>query len=202
MTSSSAPSANVALRRAASAVCKQSSLFWSYCLPGVGWIKQDYLKDRYYWITATGPSVLTVEQERELQPHDEFRECQKGCPVMVVVPAGWFMMGSPKHVGPPLNITEDWEHPQHPVEILNAFAVSKFEVTYDDWNSCVAYGDCNPRVSNGAWSYGRQPVATAEWGDAKRYVAWFSRMTGKTYRLLSEAEWEYSARAGTQTAYA
>ena len=79
--------------------------------------------------------------------------------------------------------------------------MSKFEVTFDEWDACVAYGDCDPRVSDSGWGRGRQPVINVTWDDAKRYVAWLSRMTGKPYRLLTEAEWEYAARAGTQTAY-
>ena len=87
------------------------------------------------------------------------------------------------------------------LQFAKPFAVSKFEVTFDDWDACVAYGDCNPVVRDSGWGRGRQPVINVTWDDAQRYVAWLSRMTGRTYRLLSEAEWEYAARAGTQTAY-
>ena len=73
-------------------------------------------------------------------------------------------------------------------------------MTFDDWYACVDNGDCDT-VHDSGWGRGRQPVVNVTWDDAKRYVAWLSRMTGKTYRLLSEAEWEYAARAGTQTAY-
>jgi formylglycine-generating enzyme required for sulfatase activity len=86
------------------------------------------------------------------------------------------------------------------VTIAETFAVAKFDVTFDEWNSCVAYGDC-ARVTDANWAVGRQPVINVSWDDAQRYVAWLSRMTGRTYRLLTEAEWEYAARAGTPTAY-
>jgi formylglycine-generating enzyme required for sulfatase activity len=78
--------------------------------------------------------------------------------------------------------------------------VSKFEVTFDDWDACVAYGDC-PHASDSGWGRGQRPVINVAWDDAQRYVAWLSKMAGKTYRLLSEGEWEYAARASTQTAY-
>jgi formylglycine-generating enzyme required for sulfatase activity len=114
---------------------------------------------------------------------------------MVVVPAGKFMMGSPQRQG------ADDEHPQHETIFSKSFAVSKFEVTFDNWDACVDYGDCDPGISDSGWGRGSRPVINVSWDDAQRYVAWLARMTGRPYRLLSEAEWEYAARAGTQTLY-
>ena len=93
------------------------------------------------------------------------------------------------------------EETQHQVTIAKPFAVSKFELTFDEWDACAAHGDCDPHVSDNGWGRHRQPVINVSWDDAQRYVAWLSRITGKKYRLLSEAEYEYAARAGTQTAY-
>jgi formylglycine-generating enzyme required for sulfatase activity len=73
-------------------------------------------------------------------------------------------------------------------------------VTFDEWDTCVAYGDC-PRANDGGWGRGRRPVIYVSWDDAQSYVAWLNRVTGQRYRLLSEAEYEYATRAGTQTAY-
>jgi formylglycine-generating enzyme required for sulfatase activity len=171
----------------------------------IGWMNQDYLREqvrqvatiRPYMQKQVLPYVLTTEREQALKPLDSFRECAKDCPEMVVVPAGEFIMGSPTNE----KGRHNFEGPQHKVMFAKPFAVSRFEVTFGEWDACAAYGDCDPRVSDGAWGRDRQPVMNVTWDDAQRYVAWFSRMTGKTYRLLSEAEWEYAARAGTTTAY-
>ena len=91
------------------------------------------------------------------------------------------------------------ESPQHQVTIARPFAVSKYLVTFDDWDACVSVGGCpHNEDSNGR---GTMPAINVTWDDAERYVEWLSLMTGKPYRLLSEAEWEYVARAGTATAY-
>jgi formylglycine-generating enzyme required for sulfatase activity len=115
---------------------------------------------------------------------------------MVVVPAGEFTMGSPlQEIG-----RSDDEGPQRTVTLARPFAVSRLELTFAEWDACVAHGDCDPRVRD-SWGRGRQPATSVNWHDARRYVAWLSRVTGRPYRLLSEAEWEYAARAGTSTAY-
>jgi formylglycine-generating enzyme required for sulfatase activity len=89
---------------------------------------------------ATGPTVLTVEQEKAKagKPGSDFKECANGCPVMIVVPAGKFIMGSPKDESD----REGSERPQHEVTIARPFAVSKFEVTFEEWDACVAAAAC------------------------------------------------------------
>ena len=115
---------------------------------------------------------------------------------MIVIPPGEFTMGSPDHeTGRVRN-----EGPQHTVTIAKAFAVSQFDVTFDDWDACVSVGGCPP-VGDSGFGRGRRPVTNVTWDDAQQYVAWLSRMTGRPYRLLSESEWEYSARAGSSTTY-
>jgi formylglycine-generating enzyme required for sulfatase activity len=88
------------------------------------------------------------------------------------------------------------------VTIAKSFAVSKYELTFADWDACVEGGGCNGyKPKDQGWGRGRQPVLNVDWDDARQYVAWLFVVTGKTYRLLSEAEYEYAARAGTQTTY-
>jgi formylglycine-generating enzyme required for sulfatase activity len=138
------------------------------------------------------PYVLAAEAERALKPLQSFRECHKDCPEMIVIPAGEFMMGSPStEEDHPTN-----EDPQHKVTILRPFAVSKFDVTFADWEACVSVGGC-PEVPDSGMGRGTKPVINVSWDNAQQYAAWFSKMTGRRYRLLTEAEWEYAARAGT-----
>jgi formylglycine-generating enzyme required for sulfatase activity len=169
----------------------------------VGWIEQSYIKEQWRWwtvarpymVSEVRPYVLTAAREHALKPGHHFQECATLCPYMIVVPAGSFMMGGPASDNNPN------EQPQHMVTIKTPFAVSKWEVDFDEWDTCVDYGDCPQGVSDADFGRGQKPVINVTWDDAQRYVAWLSKMTGKTYRLLSEAEYEYATRAGTQTVY-
>ena len=130
-------------------------------------------------------------------PGERFRDCAE-CPEMVVIPAGSFLMGSPESEGG-RNRTEG---PQHRVTIPAPFAVGAYEVTFEEWDACVSDGGCGGyRPNDNGWGRGRRPVIHVSWNDAAVYVTWLRGKTGKEYRLLSEAEWEYAARAGTTTRY-
>jgi formylglycine-generating enzyme required for sulfatase activity len=186
----------------------------------VGWINQDYLKEQWRWYTVTRPYMrsqvrpytLTTSAERTLRPMSSFRECAVDagidyCPEMIVVPGGTFMMGAspgeqasiPRYPSPLLDPST--QAPQHQVTFLKPFAVSKFPVTFDEWDTCIAYGNCASDISDSGFGRGQRPVINVTWEDAHQYAAWLSRMTGKRYRLLTEAEYEYAARGGTQTPY-
>ena len=124
------------------------------------------------------------------------RECA-ACPEMVVVPAGDYMMGSPDgEAGREKN-----EGPVHRVTIAEPLAVGKYEVTFAEWDACVVAGGCTHRPGDNGWGRGTRPVINVSWEDAQAYVAWVSRETGRPYRLLSEVEWEYVARAETTGTY-
>ena len=140
---------------------------------------------------------LSAERERALKLQDVFKECEQ-CPEMIVVPAGTFMMGSPASEK---GRNAD-EGPQRSVTIGKPFAVGRFAVTFDEWDACVADQGCNGyKPSDHGWGRARRPVINVSWDDAKAYVAWLARKTGKSYRLLSEAEREYVTRAGTTTPF-
>jgi formylglycine-generating enzyme required for sulfatase activity len=129
-----------------------------------------------------------------LKPGAEFKDCAN-CPAMVVIPAGRFSMGSPKD-DPDARANE---RPRHEVSIASPIAVSKFEATFDEWDACAAAGVCPPASER--WGRGGMPIINVSWNDARQYAAWLARITGRPYRLLTEAEWEYAARAGAVTRY-
>ena len=123
-----------------------------------------------------------------------FSDCV-GCPEMVVIPPGEFLMGAtPAESG-----GQFLEVPKHRVSIRQAFALGKYEVTFAQWDTCVADRGCSHRPDDEHWGRDARPVMRVSWTDAQEYLRWLSRMNGTAYRLPSEAEWEYAARAGTTT---
>lgn len=154
--------------------------------------QRDWLRERIYLLIDV--SALTATEDHALKPGQSFKECTD-CPEMVVVPAGSFTMGSPDGQG------EQTEHPEHVVTIAQPFAVSKYELTFAEWDVCWAQGGCDVRGMDSGFGRGRQPVINVSWEEAKQYAAWLSKITGKNYRLLTEAEYEYVARARATTFY-
>ncbi len=120
----------------------------------------------------------------------EFRDCED-CPLMVVVPAGAFEMFTPPlTVGRPVD-----EGYLRKVNVREPFALGKYEVTFDEWEVCVRAGAC-PAANDSEFGRGKRPVINVSWRDAVAYTKWLSKKTGHRYRLPTEAEWEYAARAG------
>ena len=176
---------NVAVRRSRRVAVLFGLLVLVLIAGPTAWWYGSWVKDQAYWLIH----VRTVTSGE-----GQFTDCTH-CPPMVVVRPGKFMMGSLPGQG------DRTEFPQHEVTFERPFAVGKTEVTFDQWEACVSYGDCTADISTAGWGRGQQPVINVSWLDAQRYVKWLSRVTGQTYRLLSEAEWEYAARAGRQTHY-
>ena len=150
-------------------------------LGATGWNQRDYWQLR--WQMWSGPKPLAPAVEAALKPGEGFQECAR-CPQIVVVPAGIFRG------------ERGAEH-----EVTEPFAVSKFEVTFEEWDTCVTLGGCSVKPGDQGWGRATRPVINVSWDDAREYVAWLSKWTGKDYGLLSEAEWEYAARAGSTTNY-
>ncbi|CAG9174825.1 Hercynine oxygenase [Cupriavidus laharis] len=140
--------------------------------------------------TVSGP-VSVGGERKPVEVKGEIHDCP-ACPVLVSLPAGSFTMGS--------NASDPAEKPPHHVTISQPFAIGRYEVTVEQWNACVDTGGCD-RIATVANSAKTAPIRDVSWDDAQQYVGWLSKTTGKTYRLPTEAEWEYAARGGTASAF-
>ncbi|WBQ13106.1 formylglycine-generating enzyme family protein [Hyphomonadaceae bacterium BL14] len=120
-------------------------------------------------------------------------------PRMVRIRPGRFVMGSPENEPG----HRESESPQHEVRIDYAFEVGKYPVTFREWDSAARLGACDGYFPpDEGWGRGWKPVIHVSWEDAQAYIRFLNERTGRRYRLLTEAEWEYCCRAGTTTAYA
>ena len=141
---------------------------------------------------AEARELLAASSKPRWEVGERFRDCAD-CPELVVVPPGSYEMGSPSWE----EGRDDDEGPVHQVTIRAPFAVGVYEVTFREWDACRGAGGCAHDPGDRGWGRGDRPVINVSWNDAKEYVRWLSRTTGKEYRLLSESEWEYVARSGT-----
>lgn len=133
---------------------------------------------------------------------DVIRDCDT-CPDMLPVPAGEFLMGDPPGRRERLlNWIEKKPPSQRRITIAKPFAIGRYQVTFDQWDACVADGGCGGHIpGDEGWGRGTLPVMHVSWNDAHAYTRWLSQKTGARYRLPTDAEWEYAARAGSTTTY-
>jgi formylglycine-generating enzyme required for sulfatase activity len=121
----------------------------------------------------------------------DIKDCP-ACPTLAPIPAASFSMGS--------NASDPSEKPAHPVNVAVPFAIGRYEVSVQEWNACAAAGAC-PKVDQSPNSGPNAPMRDVSWDDAQQYAKWLARISGKPYRLPTEAEWELAARGGTTTPY-
>jgi formylglycine-generating enzyme required for sulfatase activity len=169
--------------------------------------------------TAAPAQEWQLTDGTSVAPLDPFRECE-GCPEMIALPLASFTMGAPPEQSAGMEWTADpavnplrarlTEGPVHEVEIDLPIAMGRNEVTVGEWALCVPEGGCSHDPGRDfRWAGAaivltdRHPVVDISWNDMQEYIAWLNARVGAdVYRLPTEAEWEYAARAGTGTVFA
>jgi len=151
-------------------------------------------KDFYFEPPLPGAVALRPVKPEPvpMEVGQEFRDCET-CPLMVVIPAGAFQMGS--------NDRDRNERPVHEVVFSNNFAIGKYEVSLKEWRACVEAGGCRRIIEAEIFDDESHPVVNVTWDDAKQYARWLSRKTNRQYSLPSEAQWEYAALAGSSSVF-
>jgi len=144
--------------------------------------------------TPAAAPLQSTPAERQPAPVaglSEIKDC-KECPALIALPPGAFVMGS--------NADDLSERPAHQVTIATPFAIGKLEVTVEQWHACAEAGAC-ARIPGNGDAARDTPMRDISWDDAQQYVKWLAKISGKPYRLPTEAEWEYAARGGTASRY-
>lgn len=169
------------------------------CIYAIGKLLPDNLLPGRQSTGSVNPEAVQSDRIRSAYSGITVKDCED-CPSLVVIDSGQFDMGDAQIAN---------AIPVHRVTVLKTIAVGAYEVTFREWDACVAAGYCQgggdssnklPAHDEG-WGRGQNPVINVSWYDAHDYIFWLNLKTGQKYRLLSESEWEYVARAGTNSAY-
>ena len=150
-------------------------------------------------LSVVAAMVLLVSRAEAAAPGQAIRDCPS-CPELVVIPPGSFKMVDTTPA--PENMKNIDEKAVRQVTIAKPFAIGKYEVTFAEWDACVAEGGCTYKPDDKGWGRGKQPVINISFREIQPFLDWLSKKTGKKYRLPTEAEWEFAARGGAATAYA
>ncbi|MCB1734396.1 MAG: SUMF1/EgtB/PvdO family nonheme iron enzyme [Gammaproteobacteria bacterium] len=149
-------------------------------------------------IFVANDTLQTFTLKMEQRPNQAWLDAIKAklpVPETVAIPAGSFRMGCVSG--------KDCSSDEKPVHTVNvpAFEMTRTEITFDQWDACVALGGCKQDPNDQGWGRGQRPVINVSWDGVQEYIAWLNAQTGGGWRLPSEAEWEYAARAGTSTRF-
>lgn len=144
--------------------------------------------------TFAAQAIAAIEALRP-SPGRTFRDCT-GCPEMVSLPTGTASLGAADNEGD----ARPNEKPKRPVTFANMFAISVTEVTFAEYDACIAAGGCSGRPNDNGWGRGNRPVINVSWDDAQKYASWLTSKSGHSYSLPTEAQWEYASRAGDSNA--
>jgi formylglycine-generating enzyme required for sulfatase activity len=140
---------------------------------------------------TTAAPATAAPPAKAVAPGTEIKDCP-ACPTLLSLPGGVFTMGN--------NTSDPSEKPAHQVSVEAPFAIGRYEVTVQEWNACAAAGGC-PKIDMPASTPPNAPMRDVSWDDARQYAKWLGTVSGKPYRLPTEAEWEFAARGGTTTRY-
>lgn len=192
--------ASVQLQRLFRRKDRAAILAFVKAFPDIARMEASQLAELGVLYVKLGRSARTAFVWRDTQDPNEsaFADCETDCPEMVAIPEGTLLIGPNIH---PWDFSKQSERPSFAVHIAFPFSVGRTEVTFAEYEGCVKQGKCPPIASDSGFGRMQRPVINITWNEAQLYAQWLRDTTGMPYRLPTEAEWEYMARAGSPSLY-